>query len=220
MGPEDRDSYDVGGTADDPETIALFVLGSCDPSDRSRLRLRTVATLVRRPLDPDGGPFPIDEAIDGLVVKGLVDSETMLLTPSGTDAFGRIDPLFVASFGDAAGFWINFTSGLTDDELLTFAGSCVPGLAGDGGSARSPDEVLRDTVSLVRKGKVTASRGAEILGMNLSISRTSSGPRASDGGPERFIAGDVHCTRPWTLAPGRNCLRGNVQGFQTDLRFY
>ena len=165
MGPQDR--------------IVLYAIGSGGVPMETLVRLQKVIFLSSKSL-PDilgevfifehhkKGPFceDVGEICRDMVSGGMVRGSDVSLTDLGADVFDLISRRIREPLSGDVDFWKEFVTGLSEDELLTFVYVNYPDeIVNSDVWDRLRGDLVRNTVSLVRKGKITAGKGAEMVGM-------------------------------------------------------
>ncbi len=114
------------------------------------------------------GPYckDIDETVIDFSNSGLINPETLNLTPKGHGVYRLIENRIKEPLKGTIDYWKEFEEGITEDELLTYVYSTSPDMVRN---SEVVEKINRDkeknTVSLVKKGKISAEKGAEMLDM-------------------------------------------------------
>lgn len=161
------------------DRIVLYAIGAGGVPMETLVRLQKVIFLSSKSL-PDilgdvfifehhkKGPFceDVSEICRDMISGGMVRGSDVSLTDLGTDVFDMISRRIREPLSGDVNFWKEFVSGLSEDELLTFVYVNYPDeIVNSDVWDRLKGDIRKNTVSLVRKGKITAGKGAEMVGM-------------------------------------------------------
>lgn len=180
MTSEIRNPRTIHGSLEPTERLILYAMGSGGVPVGDRVRLQKLVFLTARSLpsilgdafdfEPHKkGPYSkdIDETVLDFIGGGLVEPERLCMTPLGREVYDIVEGEIKEPLRGTVDFWKDFEDGLAEDELLTYVYGTSPETVGNSEVAeRIRRDRVKNTVSLVRKEKITASKGAEILGMS------------------------------------------------------
>lgn len=151
---------------------ALLALANNKPVDRMRIQmtffmLSKDVDRIGRYLDyaPGGsGPYSkrLDEILDAMIKSGDLDAEE---SHRGGDKFMSNDEV-VRSISDNYGVF----EGMTEEEMMVFVDAGSPGMSEASGTYENvvKPNLEKHVMSLIRKAKITTSRGAKLLGIPYS----------------------------------------------------
>lgn len=181
MTAEDRDPQSIRDSLESQERLILYAIGSGDRPSGDPVKLQKLIFLTARSLPSilEGvfdfeshkkGPYSrdIDETVLDFAGSGLVEQNGLSLTPLGKMVYSIINKEIKEPLRGTVDFWKEFEDGLTEDELLTYVYSTSPETVGNSEvRGRIERDLLKNTIALVRKDKITAAKGAEILGISV-----------------------------------------------------
>lgn len=179
MPASNEESSRIRESLDGSERVILYAIGSEGLPIHSLVNLQKILFLTSRSIpqvlgdvfffEPHKkGPYckDIDETVLDLSSCGLIDSDTLGLTEKGSDVYGLIDSGIKEPLKGMVDYWKEFENGITEDELLTFVYSTYPDMVRNSEVIeRVEHDRVKNIISLVKKGKISAERGSEILDM-------------------------------------------------------
>ncbi|HKM14023.1 MAG TPA: UPF0175 family protein [Candidatus Methanomethylophilaceae archaeon] len=165
---------------DTSEKIILFCMGALNKPLKSKVDVQKIVFLCNNELPEifDGlyhfqahkkGPYSekIDEDVNVISSSGLVSGINFGLSDLGYGVYNRILPRVAEPLKSTIYENKDFIHGLSDDELLTFIYVAFPDyIVNSEEWGRLKTNRIKNAVSLLKKEKISASRAAEIAGMN------------------------------------------------------
>lgn len=171
-------SYEIFSRLNPEERIILYAVGALDRPLRSKVKLQKLLFLVSNVFDDINelmrfephflGPYSevIVSVTEQLETLGLIQKETegYTLTPMGAEVFARLRPVpqLVSVMAD----FKELLNDLNDNDVLTFIYACYPQYTKE--SLLWEDlqkNRMRVAVSLLRKGKLSTGRAAQVAGL-------------------------------------------------------
>lgn len=115
------------------------------------------------------GPYckDIDETVIDLSNSGLISGDSLNLTPKGDGVYRLIESFIKEPLKSTIDYWKEFEDGITEDELLTYVYYTFPDMVRNSEVIeRVNKDKVKNILSLVKKGKISAEKGSEILDMD------------------------------------------------------
>jgi uncharacterized protein YwgA len=177
------DAVDIRKTLsnmDASQKIILYCIGALGEPIKNQVKIQKTIFLSSKSLPEifedeytfqkhKKGPYSekIDEDISVIRSEGYISGSDFNLSNRGRKVYNAIELSIRDPLKSVIQDSKKFVVGLTDDELLTFIYTLFPEYTEDSEVWENlKSNRVKNAVSMLKKGKITASRAAEIAGMN------------------------------------------------------